>query len=39
MKFSSPVRFETCVERFVPDIGYARHKERKIKGIQWFYNS
>jgi hypothetical protein len=39
MKFSSPGRFETYVERFVPDIGYARHKERKINGIQWFYNS
>jgi hypothetical protein len=35
MKFSSPGRFETCVERLVPDIACAGHKEREIKGIQW----
>jgi hypothetical protein len=35
MKFSSPGRFETCVERLVPDIPCVGHKEREIKGIQW----
>jgi hypothetical protein len=36
MKFSLPGRFETCVERFVPYIAYAGHKEREFKGMQWF---
>jgi hypothetical protein len=35
MKFSSLGRFETCVERLVPNIASAGHKERKIKGTQW----
>jgi hypothetical protein len=35
MNFSSLGRFETCVERLVPNIASAGHKERKIKGTQW----
>jgi hypothetical protein len=35
IKFYSPGRFETCVERLVPDIDRAGHKEKEIEGIHW----